>query len=130
MIEYRTDASLEASALADLFRRSGIRRPVDDLPRIARMIAHANLVITAWSGDRLVGVARSLTDFGYCCYLSDLAVDRDFQRAGIGKELLRLTKEAIGAETTLLLLAAPEAMKQFHNVLATIAKQARAMKPA
>jgi GNAT superfamily N-acetyltransferase len=115
-IHYQTDVPITEVGLADLFVRSGIRRPVDDLPRIAKMIQHANLIITAWSGDRLVGVARSLTDFTFCCYLSDLAVDLAFQKQGIGKELVRLTKAAVGDDSMLLLLAAPEAAEYYPKI--------------
>jgi len=118
---YRKDVPLSAEAVADLFVRSGIRRPADDLPRIGRMIAHANLIVTAWNAaddgtEILVGIARCLTDFAYCCYLSDLAVDRDFQRQGIGKQLVRRVQEAIGDETMLLLLAAPAAMDYYPYI--------------
>jgi GNAT superfamily N-acetyltransferase len=80
------------------------------------MIRHANLIITAWGADRLVGVARSLCDYSYCCYLSDLAVDRDFQGAGIGSELIRRTKAAAGDQSMLLLLAAPESMAFYRKI--------------
>lgn len=115
-LEYRTNAPLTAEQLADVFRRSGIRRPVDDLPRITAMIRHASLIITAWRGEQLVGVARSLTDFSYCCYLSDLAVDRELQRSGIGRELIRRTKEAVGDNSMLLLLSAPEVMEYYPKI--------------
>lgn len=99
-----------------LFRRSGIRRPVEDLDRIGRMIAHANLIICARDGVKLVGIARALTDYSFCCYLSDLAVDRDYQRNGIGKELVKRVQEAIGEEVMLLLLAAPEARDYYPHI--------------
>ncbi|MBM3954930.1 MAG: GNAT family N-acetyltransferase [Planctomycetes bacterium] len=116
VIEYRDDASVSAEQLADLFRRSGIRRPVDDVPRLEAMIRHADLMITAWRSGALVGVARSLTDHRYCCYLSDLAVDRQLQRRGIGAELVRRTKAAVGEEAALLLLSAPEAMGFYARI--------------
>ena len=115
-VEYRIDAPLEPAQLADLFDRSGIRRPTDDLNRIGRMIANANLTITAWDAERLVGVARALTDFSWCCYLSDLAVDRDYQHGGIGKELIRRIQGAAGEEAGLLLLAAPTAMDYYPKI--------------
>jgi len=115
-IHYSTNSTITAEQLADLFNRSGIRRPTGDLDRINRMIRHANLMITAWKGDVLVGVARSLTDFSFCCYLSDLAVDRSCQKEGIGRELVRLTKEAIGEESMLLLLSAPDAMAYYPKI--------------
>jgi len=115
-ITYRRDHPITPAQLADVFRRSTIRRPVDDLDRMARMLAHGNLCFTAWDGERLVGVARSLTDFAFCCYLSDLAVDKEYQHAGIGRRLIALTREAIGTDSMLLLLAAPEAMDYYPKV--------------
>ena len=95
--------------LASVFARSGIRRPTDDLARLTKMIDHANLFVGAWVDDLLVGVARGLTDFSYCCYLSDLAVDRAYQRMGIGKALLDHVHRQLGEEVMILLVAAPEA---------------------
>jgi predicted N-acetyltransferase YhbS len=80
------------------------------------MYANSNLVATAWDEDKLVGVSRSLTDFCYCCYLSDLAVRKDYQSNGIGKKLIELTKNIIGEQTTLILLAAPAAMDYYPKV--------------
>ena len=77
---YRFDFPVTAEVVAGVFRGSGIRRPVDDLARIQKMLDHADLTLTVWDGERLVGVGRAITDFSYCCYLSDLAVDRNYQR--------------------------------------------------
>lgn len=115
-ILYRCDAKLSASKLSEVFRRSGIRRPVDDLGRMAKMLEHSNLLATAWDGERLVGVARALTDYSYCCYLSDLAVDKAYQHRGIGSSLLRLVREKIGVQSMLLLLAAPEAAEYYPKI--------------
>jgi hypothetical protein len=59
---------ISAEQLGNVFARSGIRRPIQDLARLTRMIEHANLMAGAWVDDSLVGVARALTDFSYCCY--------------------------------------------------------------
>lgn len=115
-ISYRMERVVDAAKVAELFRRSGIRRPVDDVERVGRMIAHANLIVCAYDGGRLVGIARALTDFSFCCYLSDLAVDQEYQRNGIGKELVRRVQEAIGEEAMLLLLAAPDAMDYYPHI--------------
>ena len=80
------------------------------------MLEHGNVLITAWSGDVLVGVSRALTDFSFCCYLSDLAVDEKYQHKGIGKELVRLTHEVSGPETALILLAAPAAVNYYPKI--------------
>jgi predicted N-acetyltransferase YhbS len=77
------------------------------------MLKHSNLVISAWNGIELIGIARSVTDYNYCCYLSDLAVKSEYQKAGIGRELIKLTADTIGDQTMLLLLSAPTAMDYY-----------------
>jgi predicted N-acetyltransferase YhbS len=116
MIDYEINRPLEAADVARLFDASTIRRPTGDLPRIARMLEHGNLTVSAWDGERLVGISRSLTDFAYCCYLSDLAVDGAYQRQGIGNELIAITRREIGEQVALILLAAPEAMDYYPKV--------------
>lgn len=115
-ITYAQDRSITPEQLADVFTRSGIQRPVDDLARIAKMLQHGNLLITAWDGASLIGVARALSDFSYCCYLSDLAVDREYQHQGIGQALIEQVRSAIGRDSMLLLLAAPSAMAYYPKV--------------
>ncbi|MCW3054397.1 MAG: Protein export cytoplasm protein SecA ATPase helicase [Chthonomonadales bacterium] len=115
-IVYRIEKAPEAAEVAELYRRAGLIRPVDDLERMGKMIAHANLIICARDGERLVGIARALTDFSYSCYLSDLAVDAEYQRQGIGKELIERVKEEIGEDAMLLLLSAPKAMPYYPHV--------------
>ena len=94
-----------------MLRRSGLaeRRPVAELEVIQGMLAHADLLVTARADGLLVGVARSVTDFHYCCYLSDLAVDRAYQKSGIGRELIRRTRDRLGPACILILLSAPAA---------------------
>ncbi len=84
--------------------------------RIEAMLKHANLLCTAWDGEKLVGVARSVTDFEYCCYLSDLAVDEKYQRQGIGKELIRLTQSKLGDKAKIILLSAPKAEAYYPKI--------------
>jgi predicted N-acetyltransferase YhbS len=115
-IIYKVNVEIEAWELSNVFKASGIKRPVDDLPRLGRMIDQADLMISAWDENQLVGVARAITDFSYCCYLSDLAVNKDYQKNGIGKELIRLLKEELGEEVALLLLASQEAMDYYHRI--------------
>lgn len=115
-IEYRHNFPLEAADVAAVFDASGIRRPTKDLARIERMFANANLILSAWHEGKLVGVCRALTDFSYCCYLSDLAVDKAFQKHGIGRELIARARSAIGEEVALVLLSAPEAMEYYPKV--------------
>lgn len=116
MISYQVEREIDPGAVADLFRRSGIRRPVDDLDRIRRMIEHANLILCAWDDENRVGIARALTDFSYCCYLSDLAVDRVYQKQGIGKGLVDGVKKIVGEEVMILLLSAPEAESYYPHL--------------
>ncbi len=116
-IRYCTNEPISSEQLAALFVKSGIQRPTDDLVRLQRMIDSANLTVTAWDGGKLVGVARALTDFVWCCYVSDLAVDQDYQHQGVGRELLRQIQAQIeNGEATLLLLSAPEAMEYYPKV--------------
>lgn len=115
-ISYVDAPSLSARQLAELFRSSGIRRPVDDLPRLEKMLEHANLVIGAYADSRLVGIARALTDFSYCCYLSDLAVASDYQHRGIGRELVERVRRCIGEQSMLLLLSSPDAMGYYPRI--------------
>jgi ribosomal protein S18 acetylase RimI-like enzyme len=107
---------LNADELAALYRRAGLNRPSDDLPRMGKMIEHADLIVSAWDSDRLVGVSRSVTDFVYCCYLSDLAVDPEYQKSGIGQELVRRTREELGDEVMILLLSVPTAMEYYPKI--------------
>ena len=115
-ITYKTDQLPDTTSIIDLYASSGLTRPIDDAGRIESMYYHSNLVISAWDGPLLVGVSRALTDFHYCCYLSDLAVRKEYQKAGIGKQLVLLTKEAIGDRCMLLLLAAPSAMEYYPRI--------------
>ena len=117
MISYRTGNNLDLDLVIDVYRAStlGLRRPVDDRGRMQRMLRHANLVITAWDQELLVGISRSLSDFSYVTYLADLAVRESHQRLGIGKELIRLTQEA-SAPATIVLLAAPAAEQYYPHI--------------
>lgn len=107
---------LDPKEVAKLFCLAKLSRPVDDLVRIKKMIANANLIICARDENKLVGIARALTDFSYCCYLSDLAVDPDYQNQGIGKKLIQKILERIGEEACLLLLSAPQADSYYPHV--------------
>ncbi|WP_372780341.1 GNAT family N-acetyltransferase [Litorivivens sp.] len=117
-ISYRVNQSIPVVKFIDLLERSGLaeRRPVADRECIQGMLNGANLLVTAWDGIRLVGVSRSLTDFHYACYLSDIAVDRDYQHQGIGRELIRMTQKQLGSKTRLILLAAPLAQDYYPKL--------------
>jgi hypothetical protein len=118
MIEYRIEPDLSADEFIDVLVRSTLaeRRPVHERATIAGMLAHADVLITARQDDLLVGVSRAITDFSFCTYLSDLAVDTAFQRRGIGRELIRRTHEAGGLATALILLAAPDAETYYPHI--------------
>ena len=117
-LRYETARQISADEFIDLLRRSTLaeRRPVDDRKCIAAMLRHANLLCSAWDGEKLVGVARSVTDFEYCCYLSDLAVDENYQRKGIGKELIRQTRSRLGDKAKIILLSAPKAEAYYPKI--------------
>jgi ribosomal protein S18 acetylase RimI-like enzyme len=116
MIIYHTDKMISAAELSQVFASSGIKRPYQDLERLQKMIENADMLVSAWDGEQLVGIARAVTDFVYCCYLSDLAVNQDYQRLGIGKQLVERLKETLGPEVSLVLLSAPTAVEYYPRI--------------
>lgn len=116
-IDYRIGNDLDLDEMIELYEAStlGARRPIGERERMGQMLANANLVVTAWEGELLVGIARSLSDYSYATYVSDLAVRLSHQRAGIGRELLRRTLEA-GGQAKLILLAAPAAREYYPRI--------------
>ena len=131
MIDYRSGDTLDIDQFIELYRSSklGERRPLDDRERLTTMLRNANLVITAWDGDLLVGLSRCLTDFAHFTYLADLAVRVSHQRRGIGRELMRRTQELSGPNTSILLLAAPGAQAYYPHTGFTYAQNAWILKP-
>ncbi len=118
-IRYATESNLAVLEFVDVLRRSTLaeRRPADDTATMAGMLANADIIVTARGEDGLlVGVARAMSDFSYCTYLSDLAVDVAFQRRGIGRELIRQTHLAAGVSTSLIVLAAPQAESYYPHI--------------
>lgn len=115
-IQFKINASLRVEDVIEVFKSSEINRPVEDLNRIDQMLKNSNLIISAWDGIELIGIARSVTDYNYCCYLSDLAVRKEYQKSGIGKTLIELTQQTIGDQTMLLLLSAAPAMEYYPKV--------------
>lgn len=117
MIDYRVGNDLDLDQTIELYRAStlGERRPVDDRATMAAMLRNANLVVTAWDGELMVGISRSLTDFAYVTYLSDLAVRVSHQRQGIGKELIRRTRVE-APKAYVVLLAAPKAVDYYPHI--------------
>jgi len=117
MIQYQIEKDLSVEEFKEILINStlGERRPVDDTATLSKMLEHGNLIITARVNGKLIGIARSLTDFLYCTYLSDLAVDENYQKMGIGKELIRRTKLA-SPNAKLILLAAPKAQKYYPKI--------------
>jgi GNAT superfamily N-acetyltransferase len=118
MIDYQLEPDLSAEEFIDVLVRSTLaeRRPVNDRATIAKMLAHADVLVTARQDGRLVGVSRAISDFSFCTYLSDLAVDQAFQGQGIGRELIRRTHVAAGIATNLVLLAAPKAQTYYPHI--------------
>ncbi|ARU30779.1 GNAT family N-acetyltransferase [Sulfuriferula sp. AH1] len=117
-IEYKINAPVSADQFIGLLREStlGERRPIEDRECMEGMVKNSNLMVTAWHGATLIGIARSMTDFHYACYLSDLAVHREYQRRGIGKKLQVITQENLGPKCKLILVAAPAANSYYEHV--------------
>jgi len=117
-IDYRYGNALDLDAVIELYAAStlGARRPIGNRDTMARMLEHGNLTVTAWDGEEMVGIARTLTDFAYCGYLADLAVRVSHQRQGIGTELIRKTRERMGPQSSLILLSAPKAVEYYPRI--------------
>jgi GNAT superfamily N-acetyltransferase len=117
-IDYKINVPLSTDQFIELMREStlGERRPIDDRECMEGMVKNSNLTVTAWGGEMLVGVARSMTDFHYACYLSDLAVHKHYQKQGIGKALLITTQNQLGPQCKLILVAAPAADSYYEHI--------------
>jgi GNAT superfamily N-acetyltransferase len=117
-ITFALEPDLSAQEFRDILIASTLaeRRPANDLERLERMLRNADIIATARDGGRLVGIARAVTDFAYCCYLSDLAVDAAYQRRGIGKRLIAETHARAGEGATLILVAAPAAETYYPRI--------------
>ena len=117
-LEYKINFPISADQFIGLLREStlGERRPIEDHECIEGMVNNSNLIVTAWDDCKLVGVARSMTDFHYACYLSDLAVDKKYQNIGVGKTLQNYTQEQLGPKCKLILIAAPMANSYYEHI--------------
>lgn len=117
-IQYHTDKQISVTEFKDLLNRStlGERRPIDDDACLQAMLDHADILASAWDQNLLVGIARCVTDFAYCCYLSDLAVDQAYQRQGIGQQLQDCYEQRLGPKCTVILLAAPKAVDYYPHI--------------
>ena len=117
-IEYKINAPVSADQFIRLLRESTLdeRGPIGDRECMEGMVNNSNLMGTAWHGESLIGIARSMTDFHYACYLSDLAVHRQYQGRGIGKKLQVITQENLGSKCKLILIAAPAANSYYEHI--------------
>lgn len=118
MISYSSQKLISTNDFIDILTRSTLseRRPINEPERLKKMLDNADVLITAWDGEKLVGISRAITDSAYCTYLSDLAVDVAYQKSGIGKKLVELTHEKAGFDTNLILLAAPAAVNYYPKI--------------
>lgn len=115
-ITYRSDVMPTPEQVIELYNNAGLPRPTDDPERIKKMFENSNLVVTAWDGDKLAGVSRTITDWVWSSYLADLAVSPDHQKWGIGKKLIEMTREKIGEQSMILLLSVPTAMSYYPKI--------------
>lgn len=115
-IQYSFDKKPTADQIIELYDNAGLPRPTHDKERMQKMFDNSNLVVTAWDGDLLVGVSRSITDWVWSCYLADLAVRSDYQKEGIGRQLILRTKEKLGEQSMILLLSVPTALEYYPKI--------------
>ena len=115
-IKYSFDKRPSVDQIIELYDSAGLPRPTHDKERIQKMFESSNLIVTAWDNDLLIGVSRSITDWVWSCYLADLAIHPDYQKDGIGKKLVQLTKDKLGDESMMLLLSVPTAMEYYPKI--------------
>ena len=115
-IEYNFEKRPTADQIIELYNNADLPRPTSDKERIQKMFDNSNLIVTAWDNDLLVGVSRSITDWAWACYLSDLAVRQEYKKEGIGRQLINLTKEKVGDQSMVLLLSVPTAMEYYPKI--------------
>jgi ribosomal protein S18 acetylase RimI-like enzyme len=132
VIEYQVNKPITVEQFRSVLRAStlGERRPIDDETCLRGMLEHGNLAITAWEADKLIGIARSVTDFHYCCYVSDLAVDINYQKQGIGRALLKRTQAQLEPSCMIILLSAPAAVDYYPRIGFQRHPQAYQLQPA
>ena len=116
MIEYFSNKKVTVEEYKQVLIKSGIGRPTSDLKRLELMLNNSNFVLTAWDNDKLVGILRGMTDFSYACYLSDLAIDKEYQKQGIGKNLISMSRKILGGKVAIILLSAPSAMGYYPKI--------------
>lgn len=115
-IKYSSEERPNADLIIELYNNAGLPRPTHDKERIQKMLDNSNLIVTAWDGDVLIGVSRCITDWVWSCYLADLAIRKEYQKEGIGKKLINLTKEIVGEQSMVLLLSVPTALEYYPKV--------------
>ncbi|WP_026195427.1 GNAT family N-acetyltransferase [Mariprofundus ferrooxydans] len=117
-IKYKINTMVSVDQFVELLNEStlGERRPIDDRECMEGMVSNSNLVVTAWDDEKMIGIARSITDFSYACYLSDLAVHKRYQKKGVGKKLQIITQEQLGPKCKLILIAAPAANPYYEHI--------------
>lgn len=116
MIRYEIAKNIDIDKIISVFESSGIIRPTKEKERIKTMFENSNLIYFAYEDEEIIGLARCVTDFSYCCYLSDLAVKKEYQKQGIGKMLIEKVKEHIGEKVALIPLSANSAMDYYPKL--------------
>ena len=117
-IEYKVNPTITTDEFIEVLKNStlGERRPIDDIECINGMVENADIIVTATQNNKIIGVARAVTDFHYCCYLSDLAVDKSCQKSGVGKKLIEIVQTEIGEKCKIILLSAPQATEYYPKI--------------
>jgi predicted N-acetyltransferase YhbS len=115
-IKYQTNVMPAVKQVIELYNAAGLPRPTDDSERIGKMFENSDLIVTAWDGDELVGVCRTITDWVWSSYLADLAVSPEHKKSGIGRKLIEITREKLGEQSMVLLLSVPTAMEYYPKV--------------
>ena len=117
-ITYEINPTITSTQFIEILNSStlGKRRPIDDIDTINGMINNADILITAIHNNKIIGIARAVSDFNYCCYLSDLAVHSKYQNKAIGKMLISKVQEQLNNKCKIILLSAPNASEYYPKI--------------
>lgn len=85
----------------------GQQYPKEDfVDRIKTLVENVQVSLVVRNAEnKIIGVCFGLTDFAYWLMLTDLGVDRDYARLGIGKILVETAHELAGGEKNIVLCA-------------------------
>ena len=112
----KVNAPLTVQQVHDPYQQTHFDKPIAGAARLQVMIDETQLVLSVWDDEHLIGFARCLTDFEYCCYLSDILILPAYEGHQIGRQLIATLQAYIGPRVTLSLRAADSAVGFYERI--------------